>query len=108
MAEAQGQSADFKGAALARRFHSLTAQWKKDTEFLSSATKMSEHPAYQAIIGMGKTALPFIFDALRHEPDHWFVALRQITGENPVIPDDRGYMLRMTQAWLQWADRNGY
>ncbi len=65
-------------------------------------------PAYQAIIGMGRTALPFIFEELHQRGGHWFWALRAITGENPVPPEHRGNVEAMTQDWLRWArDRGG-
>ena len=90
------------------RFRDLARQWKEATAFTSSTTEMVMHPAYQQIIGMGSAALPLIFAALRRQPDHWFWALRAITGEDPVTPDDRGKVQRMTDAWLEWAQRQGY
>ncbi len=68
---------------------------------------MAMHPAYQQIIGMGDAALPFIFQELRRDPDHWFWALKAITGEDPVAASDRGQLDKMTTAWLDWAGRHG-
>jgi hypothetical protein len=45
---------------------------------------------------------------LRDTGSHWFWALREITGENPVAPEDRGYVDRMIQAWLAWGRERGY
>ena len=70
--------------ALAHRFYSLTATWRRETALRSSVTAIAMHPAYQQIIGLGEPALPLIFGELRREPDHWFWALGAITGENPV------------------------
>jgi hypothetical protein len=89
------------------RFRELVAQWKQATAFSSSFTEIATHPAYQQIIGMGKEALPLILDELRREPDQWFWALKAITGEDPVIPSDRGNLERMSAAWLNWAQRRG-
>ena len=91
-----------------RRFAALMQQWREGTAFTSSATAMSMHPAYQQIIGMGDAALPLIFHELRREPDHWFWALKAITGEDPVSPADRGQIEKMAAAWLHWADERGY
>jgi len=91
-----------------RRFGELVREWKEATMFLSSGTELALHPAYQQIIGMGKEAIPLILRELQREEDHWFWALRSITGEDPVAPDDRGNLPRMTEAWLQWARTNGY
>jgi len=57
---------------------------------------------------MGDAALPLIFQELRREPDHWFWALKAITGEDPVAESDRGRLDKMTTAWLKWAEQNGY
>ena len=66
------------------------------------------HPAYQQIVGMGRSAVPFILKELANGPGHWFWALRAISGEDPVSPKDRGDVLKMTNAWLVWGARNGY
>jgi hypothetical protein len=89
------------------RFRALVKQWKEAALLLSSITEMATHPAYQQIIGMGPTALPWIFAELRRDPDQWFWALKAITGEDPVPPEDRGNLPRMTQAWLSWAKDHG-
>ena len=45
---------------------------------------------------------------LEHRPDHWFAALRTITGADPVAPEDRGRMERMAAAWVSWGREHGY
>jgi hypothetical protein len=95
-------------AAPAERFRELVRQWKEATAFTSSGTEIALHPAYQQIIGMGKDAVPLILDELQGEEDHWFWALRSITGEDPVAPSERGNLPKMTAAWLAWARSNGY
>jgi hypothetical protein len=91
-----------------RRFRELAEEWKAATAFLSSITEMEAHPAYQKIIGMGKEALPFLFEELRREPDFWFWALSAITGEDPVPEAARGNVRLMAKAWLTWAEEHGY
>jgi hypothetical protein len=93
---------------LVRRFRDLVQAWKEAKMFTSSGTEIALQPAYQQIIGMGKDALPLILDELRREEDHWFWALKAITGEDPVPPGDRGNMEKMTAAWLTWAEAHGY
>ena len=94
--------------AVEPRFRELVRQWKEGTRFESSSTAIVMHPAYQQIIGLGREALPLIFLELRQGPDHWFWALRAITGENPIPAEDRGKLPRMTEAWLKWAEHHGY
>jgi hypothetical protein len=91
-----------------RRFRELAERWRKDTAFLSSTNDLATHPAYQQVIGMGKEALPFIFAQLRERPEHWFWALRSITGVDPVAPADRGNVRQTTAAWLRWASDHGF
>lgn len=90
------------------RFYTLKEEWETDTAYLSSITETAVHPAYQQIIGMGAIALPYIFAEMRKRPDHWFWALKAITGEDPVSPEERGKMREMTQSWLRWAKEQGY
>jgi calcineurin-like phosphoesterase family protein len=66
-----------------------------------------DHPSYHRIIGLGPAVLPFIFDDLRKELQHWFYALACITGESPEIPNP-GKMEEIRQIWLNWADLHGY
>lgn len=90
---------------LESEFQQLAQQWKEETEFQSAAERIAMHPAYQRIIGMGREALPFILRDLQDTHDMWFWALAAITGENPVPEEDRGYIDRMTRAWVRWGVR---
>ena len=90
------------------RFKRLAAIWKSETRFLSSTPKMAEHPAYQEIISMGDEVVPFILRELESKPDHWFKALRAITGAQPVPQADAGNVTLMTKAWLSWGREHGY
>ena len=68
-------------------------------------------PAYQTIIGMGETAIPFVLAQLEsegEEPDQWFWALAALTGACPVNDDDRGNYQKMALSWLQWGKQKGY
>jgi hypothetical protein len=102
------QSAIECAAELEQLFASLAAQWREETAVYSSVTQKAVHPAYQRIIGMGPAALPLIFHELERQPGHWFWALRAITGENPVRPEDAGNVGKMTEAWLGFAREHGY
>jgi len=91
---------------LLRKFLSLKTDWENDTFLSSSINKKCSHPAYKKIIDMGKDALPFIFDDLCKEPNYWFVALRAITGKDPVPQEERGRMQAMTNSWIKWWIKN--
>lgn len=90
------------------RFYNLSATWKYEKTFISSIESIVLHPAYQQIIGMGSKVLPYIFKELNNSIDHWFWALKTITGQDPVSPSDRGDMEKMKLAWMNWATTNGY
>ena len=92
-----------------RLFTELADAWRTGRNPVSSkAIEMAMHPAYQRIIGMGPVAIPFILRELEREPDHWFWALRAISGEDPIPPESRGKIDQMTAAWLRWGRQNGY
>jgi len=90
------------------RFNELKIQWEQDIRFLSSLTDICMHPAYQQIIGMGKTAIPLIIKELSSEPSHWFWALKAITGEDPVPPGKRGKIKEMAKVWVLWWARQKF
>lgn len=89
-------------------FARLAQTWKAETGHLSSITKAAMHPAYQRIIGLGPVALPSILCEIKEEPRQWFWALKAISGEDPVEPADRGNVLKMREAWLQWGRAHGH
>ena len=90
---------------LRKLFLMLRDDWKTDLEFVSSATKIVNHPSYQFIIALGPVMVPFIIEDLRSESNHWFHALRTLTGH---VPEKkyRGNMGTMRSAWLLWAEDN--
>ncbi len=90
------------------RFNALAAQWKADRGPTSFVAEMAMHPAYQQIIGLGPAAVPLLLQGLQRSPDHWFWALKAITGADPVPPEDRGRINRMAQHWIVWGRRHGY
>jgi hypothetical protein len=97
------------GAApdLAEEFQSLVEWWERDTAPLSSIEQMAMHPAYQRVIGMGKDVVPLILRKLQVEPDHWFWALKAITGENPMKREHAGKLKLMAEDWLRWGAAKG-
>jgi hypothetical protein len=92
-------------------FRNLTQQWRTQRGAQSSVAEMAMLPAYQKIIGMGKSVIPMILMELKSEgsaPDHWFWALAAIAHENPVPPKSRGKMSEMAKAWLEWGQKQGH
>src|SRR5438045_3742343 len=94
--------------SIEQKFQRLAAVWRAETAHFSSITQMFKHPAYQEIIALGQDVVPSILRDLAKQPDHWFAALRAITGAQPVPPEDRGRVDRMAEGWLRWAKEHGY
>jgi len=88
-------------------FDGLVAQWLRECRFESSLTRMTAHPAYQRIIGLGPRAVPLLLHELEHRPNHWGAALRALTGADPVPPQDAGHVHRMAARWIDWARATG-
>jgi hypothetical protein len=94
--------------SLERQFRQLSHQWENETGMLSDLSQKVIHPAYQRIIGMGQDAVPLLLNELSKRPNHWFWALRSITGANPVKPEHRGRIKLMAKDWLCWGRDHGY
>jgi hypothetical protein len=92
------------GAPPREKFPELVARWRKDVRFLSDTNEISSHPAYQEIIGLGLSVLPLILAELQVNPDHWFWALKAITGVDPVSEEHLGNQELMARDWLKWAE----
>ena len=87
---------------IADKFQNLAALWEDETVLLSNSAQATEHPAHLEIIAMGEPAVPLILERMQSRGGHWLHALGQITGIDPVAPDDRGNIDRMQQSWLEW------
>lgn len=84
-------------------FRRLETQWKAETQFLSDAGKITNHPAFREIIGLGPEVVPLMLRDLESQPSLWVWALPEITGENPVPLSDGGNIRKMSDAWLEWG-----
>ncbi len=87
-------------------FKILAEKWKRETAIISSVSKKIRHPAYKEIIQLGKMAVPLILTELLKRPDHWFIALEEITGVNPVGPAEKKNVSKAVQAWVAWGNKN--
>ena len=90
------------------RFFDLKDEWERDTALLSSITDIAMHPAYQQIIGIGPVAISLILYEMSKKPNHWFWALKSVTGEDPVPQEARGDIREMTETWLSWGREQRY
>jgi hypothetical protein len=93
---------------LQEQFNSLADRWEQETSQLSSPSRKAQHPAHQAIIEMGPLVVPLILRRMDRQGGHWFWALTQLAGENPIPPAMHGKIADMRAAWVQWGTKRGY
>lgn len=91
-----------------KQFNVLAEKWYSETLYSSGYLDKILHPAYQRIIGLGKSAIPFILNELKDHPGEWFWALRALTGEDPTNAAMKGKKDEIAKAWLNWGKKNGY
>ncbi len=103
-----GQYADEAEPPDQERFQKLADLWENETVLLSSSDHATECPTHQEIVSMGESAVPLILERMQSQGGHWFQALRDITGVDPVNPEDRGNVAAMQEAWLDWGKRSGF
>jgi len=87
-------------------FETSLKEWRRETQNLSWHKK--DHPAYQRIIGLKERAIPLILDELQKRPSWILIALFDITGERPGLPQHAGRLQALTDDWLQWGRAKGY
>ena len=85
-------------------FNRLVRQWRRDTLALSFIDQKTAHVAFRGIVEMDDLAVPLILSELRRHPDFLFLALQEITGQNPVPPAAIGNPRAMIDAWLDWGE----
>lgn len=90
-------------------FERLADEWEQATRLVSNISPYLEHPAYRQITAMGTAAVPWLLERLdKGSASHWFVALYELTGANPVPPESRGRIREMAAAWQEWGRQQGY
>lgn len=89
-----------------RKFLKLKDRWLKETVFVSSSVEKVSNSAYKEIISFGNVALPWIIRDLKKTNSHWFYALEKISGKNPIKEENIGYVIKMKEDWINWANDN--
>lgn len=86
-------------------FKANYAQWLEDSLFDSLPDRMRRHESYHAIVAQGDRVIPLIAAELRKNPSFLFLALEDITEEDPVPEEALGDLRATTAAWLTWLQR---
>jgi hypothetical protein len=95
-------------AQLEALFQDLVRRWREERGPTSSTTELAMCPSYQGVIGLGPAVVPLLLRGLERQPDHWFWALKAITGADPVPPASRGKVKDTAQSWIAWGRAEGY
>lgn len=90
---------------LREKFEKLANDWYEETCGFSSITKKITNFNYLKIIALGQAVVPLILHSLAQRPDHWFVALKALTDQDPIKPGDN--FEQAVEAWLNWGKKEG-
>jgi hypothetical protein len=97
-----------QGALVAQVIRHQLDSWLADTMFTSSVSEMTALPSYRVIVGLGTFAVPFLLRELETRPADWFLALAEITKDDPVPADAHGDFDRVRDSWLDWGRSHGF
>lgn len=92
--------------SIAAEFPKLVKQWKDETFFVSSSTKLFNHPAYVRIMAMGTAGISLVLKELQKDSGRWFYALKFMAGKD-VSAGIKDYD-EAKSAWLEWGYKNNY
>ena len=90
---------------LQERFRRLAAEWHDAVAYHSSTTARNNHRAYREIIGLGTDIVPLLLRDLEENQTHWFCALREITGADPIPESAAGNIPKMIAAWRRTSEK---
>jgi hypothetical protein len=82
-------------------------EWESASQHMSSVRDKAALPEFREIVRLGNKAVPFIIRRLRDRPSFLFLALAQITEENPVPHGVQGNVPAIIDSWMRWAEREG-
>jgi hypothetical protein len=91
-----------------RKFLKLKNKWLNETKYISSSSIIFNNSNYLEIIDLGSKTVPWILRDLKRTNTHWFSALFELTGVNPIKPENYGIVNNMTRDWINWAENNNY
>jgi len=87
------------------KFDRLHKIWNTETLLSSSVSEMRRAESYKSILEMGSHAIPLIIHELSVRPSLIFIALSELTGEDPVPASDKGNVKNASMAWIEWFQR---
>jgi hypothetical protein len=89
-------------------FYAVLRRWRSETAFYSDPDKITSHPSFLDMVRNAKLITPLIIDELRIRPSLLVWVLDDAYADKPYSDDVVGDIGEMTNAWISWADRNGF
>lgn len=88
-------------------FEVFANRWESETAHLSSSTRKTSHPAFEAMSSIGPAAIPWALKRLRDNSASWRLLLERLVMHPPHIVAD-GDMRKLKNQWLRWGRIHGY
>jgi hypothetical protein len=88
-----------------RRFRECARAWKEEC-LRSGSSRLDElcgSAHYREIVSMGSSVVPLLLAEMEARPDHWYIALSEITKEDPVPERSHGKLGEIAAAWVGWG-----
>jgi hypothetical protein len=87
------------------RFEELASAWEAHcaaNREVSNPYKFLDHPSFEALVGLGRPAVPLIVERYREGNLFWGAALKRITGVSTFGDGVVGDLAATRRGWLAW------
>ncbi len=93
---------------LENEFKALSMKWQSETGFYSTSVQ-KVNDTYLEIIAKGRNVIPYIIKEMEKGGSvHWHIALKAITGVNPVPIEKMNQSKEVKRAWVEWGKKNNF
>jgi hypothetical protein len=96
-----------RAIVLRQYFMDALQEWRNEVGFSSLLEEKRTTATFRRIVDMGEEAIPFLLEEIASRPSLMFMALHEITGDDPIAPDHRGRVTAMVEVWLRWGREHG-
>lgn len=91
------------------RFEGLAKEWEEHCAAHREASNpyvFLNHPSFEALVALGRPAVPLMVERYREGSLFWGAALRRITGVTTFGDGVVGNLDTARRGWLKWWDEN--
>jgi len=83
----------------AEQIGQLLDSFRQSTAVYSATWQIKSHPSFQNVRDLGWSAVPSLINRLSDPCVQWLIALSEITGDDPVLPEHAGEVRMMAEDW---------